>query len=51
MAKFVYNNAKNVDIGNMLYELNFSYYLDISFMKTADSYFPSKTADELLLKL
>lgn len=47
MAKFVYNNAKNVTIGHIFFELNYSYYLQIFIEKDTKSNSYSKTANKL----
>ena len=51
MAKFTYNNSKDVSINYMLFKLNFSYYLCIFFEENINLSFQSKTADELFAKL
>ena len=51
MAKFVYNNTKNVSISHTLFELKYDYYLYVSFKKDTNPCFWSKTADKLSVEL
>lgn len=51
MAKYVYNNTKNVSTGNTSFELNCGYYLFISYKEDFDLGSKSKSADELAAKL
>ena len=48
MAKFVYNNAKNINFSYTLFELNCSYHSWIFYKKNIDLYSKSKLVDELL---
>ena len=50
-AEFAYSNAKNVNTGHTLFELNYGYHLCVSFEKDTNSHSQSKTADKLLAKL
>ena len=51
MTKFADNNTKNASTGHLLFELNYGYYLSVSFEEDTDLCFQSKTATELLTKL
>ena len=51
MAKFAYNNLKNVCTGHMLFELNCDYYPQISFKDDIDPYSKSCSANKLAKKL
>ena len=51
MAKFAYNNTKNVSTGHTPFELNYGYHLWVSYKKDIDSRSKSKSVDELLAKL
>lgn len=51
MAKFVYNNAKNANIGYISFELNCSYYLYILYKENLDFRSKSKSIDKLIAKL
>ena len=47
MAKFASNNIKNTITAHMLYKLNCSYQLCVSFEENIDLCFQSKTAEKL----
>ena len=51
MAKFAYNNAKNLSTGHMSLELNCGYHLRVFFKENTDPCSWSKSADKLLPKL
>ena len=51
MAEFAYNDAKNSSTGLTPFELNYGYYLCVSFEEDTDPYFQSKSADELSAEL
>ena len=51
MAEFVYNNSKNASIGHMSFELNYGYYLCVSFEENTDLCSWLKLLDELLAEL
>ena len=51
MAKFAYNNAKNVSINHTAFELNCGYHPRMLYKKEIDSCSKSKLADKLLTKL
>ena len=51
MAEFVYNNAKNVSIGYILFKLNCRYHPRISFKKDVDFRSKWMSASELLSEL
>ena len=51
MAKFVYNNAKNINTGHKPFELNYGYYLCIWFEEDVDLQSRSMLAGELLSDL
>ena len=51
MAEFTYNNAKNVNIGYMLFEFNCGYHLYIFYKKDFDSRSKLKIVKELSSKL
>lgn len=51
MAKFAYNNLKNINIGFMFYELNYQYYSSISYKKNVDFNSKLKIVKKLLKKL
>lgn len=50
MAKFLYNNAKNVSINHILLELNYGYHIHVLFEKDTDSHFFINTANKLVPK-
>ena len=47
MAKFVYNNIKNIKINYIFFELNFNYYLDIFYSKNINLYYKYKSINNL----
>ena len=47
MAKFAYNNAKNISPGHIFFELNYVHHLRVSFKKNTNSCFHLKTANKL----
>lgn len=47
MAKFAYNNAKNININHTLFELNYGYYPYVFYKKDIDPYFKSKSVNKL----
>lgn len=51
MTKFVYNNAKNNNIGHMLFELNCKYHLCVFYKENVNLYSKSMFTNELLSKL
>ena len=51
MAKFTYNNIKNIGIDCTLFELNCGYHPCISYKEDINSYSRSKTIEELLGEL
>ena len=51
MAKFAYNNAKNVSTSCTLFELNCGYYSQISYKDNVDFCFKLKSANKLLTEL
>lgn len=51
MAKFTYNNAKNIRSGHTLFELNCGYHPQISYRKNIDPCFKSKTVNKLSAEL
>ena len=51
MAKFAYNNAKNLSNGHTAFELNCAYYPCIFFEENTNPCSQSKSADELSAKL
>ena len=51
MAKFAYNNAKNLSTGHTLFELNYGYHLCVSFKEDTNPYSYLKSADKLSAKL
>ena len=51
MAKFAYNNAKNIITCYILFELNYSYYPQILYKKDVNLCSKLKIADMLLAKL
>lgn len=50
MAKFAYNDAENVNVSYMPFELNCGYYFLVSYKKNINPYFSSKTTHKLLKK-
>ena len=48
MAKFIYNNTKNVNFDYISFELNYDYYLYISYKKNLNSYLKLKIIKKLL---
>ena len=51
MAKFAYNNAKNVSIGHTPFELNCGYHSWMSYKNDVDSHSYSKSTDKLAAEL
>lgn len=51
IAKFVYNNVKNISISYILFKLNYGYYFWKLYKKDVDFCSKSKIADKLLVKL
>lgn len=51
MAEFAYNNAKNLNISNTLFELNCGYYLCVLVEIDVNSRSKSRSADKLLAEL
>ena len=51
MAKFAYNNIKNMNIGHMLFMLNCGYYPCVFFKENINLHPQSKKANKLLAKL
>ena len=51
MAEFAYNNAKIMSTGYTSLELNCSYHPWMLYKEDVDSFFKSKSADELLAEL
>ena len=51
MAEFAYNNTKNVSISHTLFELNYGYYLWLSYEKNIDFRSKSRPVDKLLVEL
>ena len=51
MTEFAYNIAKNASIGHKPLELNYGYYLWMSYKEDIDPCFQSKSADKLSTKL
>ena len=51
MAEFAYNNAKNASTGYMPFELNCSYYSQMSYEEEVDSRSKSKSADKVSVEL
>ena len=50
MAKFTYNNAKNLSTGHTLFKVNCGYHPCVSFEENTDPRFQSKSADKLSVK-
>ena len=51
MAKFAYNNIKNISTNYTPFEFNYSYYSYILYKEEADSWSISPSADKLITKL
>ena len=51
MAKFNYNNTKNTNIYNILFELNYNYYLYILYKKNIEIYLKFQTINKYITKL
>ncbi len=51
MAKFVYNNTKNTNIGYILFELNYRYHAKVFFEDETDSCLRSYSTDKLVKEL
>ena len=51
MAKFAYNNAKNISTSHTLFELNCNYHLWILYEEKVDFCSKSKSADKLSIEL
>lgn len=50
MVEFVYNNAKNISIGHIPFELIYGYHSCILNKKAIDPRSNSKSADKLLME-
>ena len=51
MAKFVYNNAKNLSTSYTLFKLNYSYYSWMSYEEEVNPCSKFKSAEKLLAEL
>ena len=51
IAKFAYNNANNINIGYIFFELNYKYYLCITYKKDLDLCSILKIAKKLFFKI
>ena len=51
MAEFIYNNAKNVNTGHTLFELNYGFHPQVSFENDIDFCSRSCSADKLAKEL
>ena len=51
MTEFAYNNDKNASTGHTLFELNCGYHPRMLYKDDVDSYFQSKSADQLSAEL
>ena len=51
MAKFAYNNTKNLSTGHTPFKLNYGYHLYISFEENADLCSQSKSGNKLSVEL
>ena len=51
MAKFAYNNAKNISIGHMSFKLNCGYHFCIFYKENLNSYSKLRIAEKLFSKL
>ena len=51
MAKFAYNNAKNVSTGHMPFEFNYGFYPQVSFKDNVNLCFRSCFANKLAKEL
>lgn len=51
IAKFVYNNTKNISNRYILFKLKYRYYFYVLFEKNTNFYFRSKLANEIANKL
>ena len=51
MVEFVYNNAKNINIGYIFFERNYEYHLYVSYEKNLNLYSKLKSAKKLFSKL
>lgn len=51
IAKFVYNNNKNVSIGHILFKLNCDYHFQMSYKDNINFCFKFKSVDKLLIEL
>ncbi len=51
MAEFAYNNIKNVNTSHILFELNYGYYLKVSFKEDVNLHSRSHSANELAEEL
>lgn len=50
MVKFFYNNAKKTSTDYMFFEVNYGFYLYVSYKKDIDTCFQSKSAKNLITK-
>ncbi len=52
MAKFAYNNTKNVSTGHTPFKLNYGYHFHVSYKENIELYYSkSKSADKLSTEL
>ncbi len=51
MAKFTYNNTKNLSTDHIFFELNYGYYLHVSYEEDVDLKSKSKLAEKLSTEL
>ena len=51
IAEFAYNNAQNISIGYIPFELNCGYYPWVSYKEDLNPYLQSKTTEELFFEL
>ena len=51
MAKFAYNNIKNISIGHTLFELNCNYHVKVSFKEDIDPRLKSRSTNKLAKEL
>ena len=51
IAKFIYNNARNVSIDHMFFELDYSYHPQMSYEEKVDPRSKSKSANKLSAEL
>lgn len=51
IAEFIYNNTKDIDIGQTHFQFNYGFYSKVLYKKDIDSQSKSKPTNKLVIKL